>query len=156
MSTFPSALPLNKSLNDRESVADALYRAIAAFDLADQKLLESALTSDCVLDLDGFGLSGIDEIITKCYLPISKLVTTHFATNVRTNFASHTNAQLTCSTLAQHYPPSRGKDELSPNFLGGTMYWLDLVKGHDDIWRISRWKLHVVWHQGDKTVLGYS
>jgi len=156
MSIFPSALPMDPSLTERESVIDVLHRAILAFDSADQTLLESALTIDCTLDLDGFVLHGIDDIIAKCYSPISKLDTTHFASNLRTNFRNNNKAQLTCSTLAQHFPECKGKEPHSQNFLGGTMYWLDLVKGNDSIWRISHWKLHVVWSQGEKSVLGYS
>lgn len=154
--TFPSSLPIDRSLGDRESVTDALYRSVTAFDLADQTLLESALTRDCVFDLDGFILNGLDEIIRKCYLPVSKLDTTHFTTNTRVHFLDGYTAQLTCSTLAQHFPAGQGRSANSQHFLGGTMYWIDLRKDPAGVWKISRWKLRVVWSQGDRSIMSSS
>ncbi|GAB1200326.1 hypothetical protein APSETT444_009696 [Aspergillus pseudonomiae] len=127
------------SLSFREAIADALHRAVLAFDIADSALLNSALTADAILDLDG----------------VSKLDTTHFVSNGRVDVIEGASvASMTASVLSQHYRPGTGKVPGAEYLMAGSLYSLDLVRDDTEgLWKIKRWNMKVIWTMGDASVM---
>lgn len=78
------ALPstLTGALTDREAIADTLYRAVLAFDHADEALLLSAITADISASMPGSSANGIPEFKAAVFDRVSKLDTTHFLSNI--------------------------------------------------------------------------
>lgn len=152
------ALPatLTPALSGRDAVADALYRAVTAFDTADDALFKSALTTDAVLNLNGTIMEGYGAIYSQCYANIVKMDTNHFLTNIRINIADgDSKAQVTCSALSQHYRGGEGMNPGSDYLLAGGFYWVELVKDSGDgLWKIKQWTLKSNWGQGDWGVFG--
>lgn len=146
------ALP---SLTTREAIADALHRAILGFDTADQTLLDSALTPDAVMDLDGRIMTGLDEIHSECFEHIAKMETTHFITNVRISVPDGAStAKITAHALSQHYRPGDGKIPDSAHLTGGSLYDIHAVKDErDGLWKMSIWKIKPIWFSGDWNVM---
>lgn len=148
---LPAALP---SLNTREAITDTLHRAVLAFDTDDQALLESSLSPDAVFDLDGRVLNGLDEICTQCFDTVSKLDTTHFISNVRINYVEGAStASMTASALSQHYRPNTGKTPGATNFMGGSLYYVDVVRDTEGLWKIKTWRMKIIWTTGDVGVM---
>ncbi|MCJ1325075.1 hypothetical protein MMC10_001737 [Thelotrema lepadinum] len=144
-----------QSLSIREAIIDAIYRVHTALDQADLALFDSAFTPDAVFDLSGRVLSGLDAIHDGCYNKISKLDTTHFASNIRVNVEDgDSKASLTASALGQHYREGEGDQEGTTRILAGGLYNIDLVKDDaDGLWKIKYWKLKRVWSEGDWSVM---
>ncbi|KAI1372025.1 SnoaL-like domain-containing protein [Hypoxylon crocopeplum] len=142
-------------LNVRESIADALYRCVLAFDMADDTLFESSFVPEANFDLNGRVMSGVKAIRTDCYDKVSKLDTTHFMSNVRVNYKDgESTATLSASALAQHYRAGQGMQPDTTHFLSGSLYFLDLVKDDkEDLWKIKNWKAKIIWTEGDYGVL---
>ncbi|KAJ5671162.1 hypothetical protein N7507_000289 [Penicillium longicatenatum] len=148
---LPAALP---SLTTREAITDTLHRAVLAFDTDDEALLESSFLPDAVFDLDGQLMNGLDEICTKSFDIVSKLDTTHFISNVRINYVEGAStASMTASALSQHYRPNTGKTPGATNFMGGSLYYLDVVRGTDGLWKAKTWRMKVIWTTGDFGVM---
>ncbi|KAB8260272.1 hypothetical protein BDV32DRAFT_149501 [Aspergillus pseudonomiae] len=143
------------SLSFREAIADALHRAVLAFDIADSALLNSALTPDAILDLDGYTMNGLDEIYRQCYDRVSKLDTTHFVSNGRVDVIEGASvASMTASVLSQHYRPGTGKVPGAEYLMAGSLYSLDLVRDDTEgLWKIKRWNMKVIWTMGDASVM---
>ncbi|KAJ6088814.1 hypothetical protein N7486_009376 [Penicillium sp. IBT 16267x] len=152
LASLPAALP---SLTTREAITDTLHRAVLPFDTHDKALLESSFLPDAVLDLDGRVLNGLDEICTQCYDFVSKLDTTHFISNVRINLVEGAStASMTASALSQHYRPNTGKTPGATNFMGGSLYYLDVVRDDTDgSWKIKSWRMKIIWTTGDVGVM---
>jgi hypothetical protein len=148
------ALPakLAGALTEREAIADALYRAVLAFDHADEALLLSAMTEDISFEILGASHNGIPEIKAAVFDRVSKLDTTHFISNIRISIESATTAKMTCSATAQHVRPGKGFEPGPNKFTSGGLYLCDVVKV-DDLWKIKSWKVNVVWVDGDPTVM---
>ncbi|KAK9237015.1 hypothetical protein V1525DRAFT_405379 [Lipomyces kononenkoae] len=147
--TLPAQLP---GLSDREAVADAVYRAVLAFDTADEALLRSALTEDVVVEMLGQSISGISELKAAVFDRVSKLDTTHFISNVRVSIESATAAKVSCSALAQHIGTDKGLDPASSKYTSGGLYLCDTVKV-DGLWKIKTWKANFIWTNGDPSVM---
>lgn len=143
------------ALTTREAVADALYRAVLAFDTDDQALLDSALALDAVFDLDGRIMNGLDAIHSECFATVSKLDTTHFISNVRINVVEGASeASMTASALSQHFRPGAGKTPGATNLMAGSLYFIDLVKDEvDGLWKMKNWKMKLIWSNGDWGVM---
>nr|RBQ83582.1 hypothetical protein FVER53263_13987 [Fusarium verticillioides] len=148
------ALPaeLTGGLAEREAISDALYRAVLAFDHADEALLLSAITEDIDAEMPGSTARGIAEFKAAVFDRVSKLDTTHFLSNVRINITSSRTATATCSALAQHVRPGEGVDPSSAKFTSGAFYACDMVK-IGDLWKMKTWKANIIWLDGDPTVL---
>ncbi|KAH6656559.1 hypothetical protein BKA67DRAFT_552320 [Truncatella angustata] len=148
------ALPaeLAGSLTEREAIADTLHRAVLAFDNADDALLLSAITEDISVEMLGFSAKGVAEIKAAVFDRVSKLDTTHFLSNIRVSIESATTAKVTCSALSQHVRPGKGLEPGSSKFTAGGMYLCDVVKV-GSLWKISAWKMNIVWTEGDQTVM---
>ncbi|KAI1425908.1 hypothetical protein F5Y12DRAFT_745172 [Xylaria sp. FL1777] len=143
---------LSSGLTDREAIADALYRAVLAFDHADEVLLLSAITPDISASMPGSSAKGVAEFKAAVFDRVSKLDTTHFLSNVRINIQSATTAQATCSALAQHVRPGKGFEPGLNKFTSGGMYLCDMVKV-GELWKISNWRANIAWVDGDPTVM---
>ncbi|KAH8432796.1 nuclear transport factor 2 family protein [Aspergillus melleus] len=153
MTTIPT-LPasLTPALTGRDAIADALYRCVIGFDTGDTALFDSAFLLDSTFEINGRVLSGLPEIHTGCFDPISKLDTTHFISNIRINIEDNgTEASLTASSIAQHYRAGKGMEADQPRLLGGSLYYVDLVKREEDggLWRIKAIKINSTWVEGD-------
>jgi hypothetical protein len=140
-------------LTDREAIADAVYRAVLAFDHADEALLRSALTEDVVAEMPGSPpAEGIAAIKATVFDRVSKLDTTHFISNVRVSIESAATAKLTCSAQAQHVRPGKGFEPGPNKFMSGGFYACDVVKD-GNLWKLKTWKANIVWVEGDMSVM---
>lgn len=149
------ALPVKLAgppLTEREAISDALYRAVLAFDHADEALLRSAATEDIVVDMAGHSLTGIPAFKEALFDRVSKLDTTHFLSNIRISIESATTAKATCSALAQHVRLGQRSDPSAPKLTSGGMYFCDLIKV-GDLWMIESWKADFTWLDGDASVM---
>ena len=147
------ALPASLTgLTEREAIADALYRAVLAFDQADEALLRSAVTDDVSAEMAGMSSNGIPEFKEAVFDRVSKLDTTHFLSNVRVNIESATIAKATCSAMAQHCRTGKGFEPGPNKFTSGGFYMCDVVKD-GDLWKIKSWKAKFLWTEGDQAVM---
>ena len=153
MPVQPLPVQLAGGLTDREAIADALYRAVLAFDHPDEALLRSAMTDDAKAEIPGVAAAnGIEELKAVVYDRVSKLDTTHFLSNMRVNIQSSTTAKVTCSAMAQHCPAGKGMDPTGKKFTSGSMYQCDVVKV-DELWKIKYWTAQMIWFDGDRAVM---
>lgn len=138
-------------LSEREAIADTLYRAILAFDHADEALFLSAITEDISAEMAGSSAKGITDVkaAVSTAFPSS---TQHTLSNMRLTIESTTTAKVTCSALAQHIRPGKGFEAGPNKFTSGGLYLCDVVKV-GDIWKIKSWKAKIIWVDGDQTVM---
>ena len=92
---LPAQLP--GAITDRQAITDALYRAVLAFDHADESLLLTALTEDIAAEMPGSSAKGIPEFKAAVFDRVSKLGTTHFISNVRVSIDSATTAKASAT-----------------------------------------------------------
>ncbi|KAJ1568106.1 hypothetical protein HK405_003621 [Cladochytrium tenue] len=150
--TLPAQLP-GPPLTDREAVADALYRAVLAFDTNDAALLQSALADDVEVELTGGGqLRGVAEVRERVFDRVGALDTTHLVSNVRVALTGPTEASATCTALAQHARPGLGREPGPNRFMTGALYACELVKV-GEIWKIKSWRAKFLWSEGDPEVM---
>ncbi|RAH71143.1 uncharacterized protein BO66DRAFT_372188 [Aspergillus aculeatinus CBS 121060] len=167
MSLFPttlSALPL------REAIVDPLYRAVLSYDDNNLPLFESAFFEDAVLDFNGRVMEGRAAIKTGSWDPVAPLDTTHFLSNVRINLPAEdrgtaaATATVTASALAQHFRAGQGNQPDTTRLTSGALYSVEVVRdfaGVDGegqgsgggVWRIKRWRMRLVWTEGDWGVM---
>ena len=128
------AVPINLAgaLTAREAIADTLYRAVLAFDHADEGLLLSAVTEDVLVEMAGSSIKGVPELKAAVFDRVSKLDTTHFLSNERVSIESATTAKVTCSALAQHVRPGKGFEPGPNKYASGGLYLCDVVKVDGD------------------------
>lgn len=113
---------------EAEAVADALYRAVLAFDLDDEALLRSAVTGEISMRMPGIiNVNGIQELKEKVFDRVSKLDTTHFLSNMRVNISSAATARATCSATARHVRPGKGFESGPNKYMSGGLYSCELV-----------------------------
>jgi hypothetical protein len=143
---------LSGAITEREAVADALYRAVLAFDHADESLLLTALTKDVAAEMPGSSAKGIPEFKAAVFDRVSKLDTTHFLSNIRVSIESATTAKASASAMAQHVRPGKGFEPGPNKFTSGGLYLCELVK-IGELWKIKDWKLNIVWVDGDPSVM---
>ncbi|KAI0542319.1 hypothetical protein GGR58DRAFT_304455 [Xylaria digitata] len=151
---LPSTLP---GLNDREAIADTLYRAVLAFDHGDDALLGSAITDDVTAEMPGSApTSGIAALKAAVFDRVAyNIDTTHFLSNIRVSVESGAStAQVSCSALAQHVRKGKGFEPGPHRFTSGSMYLCDVVKDEPSgLWKIKTWKANIVWVDGDPAVM---
>ena len=147
-------LPANLAgITDREGVADALYRAVLAFDHANEDLLRSALTEDVTMEFVGvLSGKGIADLKAKVFDRVSKLDTLHCLSNMRVSMESATTAKASCSAVATHVRAGQGIDPNSAKYTSGVLYLCELVKD-GELWKVNDWKAQVVWLHGDPSVM---
>lgn len=141
-------------LTTREAITDMIYRGVRAFDNGDVALLESSMTKDCVLDLDGWKFVGFESIKNDCFSFVSKLDTTHTVSGLRIDVKSDTEASLSATSQAQHYRPGEGNVPGAPYFMSSGTYTLDCVKDEaEGLWKAKHWEFKRVWSQGDQALV---
>lgn len=157
--TLPNAL---NALTTREAIADALYRVLRGFDRNDREAFDSAIfDEDVEMEIragegETRSMKGLTLIRDTVLAAVSQMDTTHTISNVRIQVEDESkHAKLQCYALAQHCPPGRGREPDGPKWLVGGDYTLDLEKDEkDDLWKIRKWILEVIWRQGDPAVMG--
>lgn len=156
--------PINlKGLTTREAIADAFYRACGAVDEKDHQLFESALTSDVVLNVDGYEIPGLEKVRGAI---MGTVDTSHYVTSVRIHVDGANNAattaKLTANSLTQHYPAGMGATSGSSEkrFLRGAKHLAVLTKDETEegagLWRIKEWSIKTTWYEGDMSILQMS
>lgn len=150
--TFLLPAQLAGGFTTREAIADAVYRAVLAFDHADEALLLTSVTEDIVTEMPGISAKGIPELKTAVFDRVSQITTTHFISNIRISIESDTKATLTCSALAQHVRPGKEFEPVGNKFTSGGLYLCEVVK-IGDLWKIKSWKANFLWVDGDPTVM---
>ena len=144
-----------QSLSIREAIIDVIYRLHASLDQADRALFDSVWTPDATFDLNGREFTGLDAIVTGCYDKISKMDTTHLASNIRVDVKDGgSTASMTASAMGQHYREGEGEKEGTTRFLAGGLYNIDLIRDDKDgLWKAKYWKLKRLWNEGDMSVV---
>jgi hypothetical protein len=151
------AAPTPHQLSIRDAITDPIYRAVLGvdtnnFDLVTSALHDSPTTS---FEINGEQYQGIEAIKARVFDRIGPLDTTHTVSNVRIEMEDGAErASLTAHILAQHYRPGEGLLGDSKGVLVGGLYFVDLVRNPDDDWRITTWKIKMIWKDGDESVIG--
>ena len=154
--SYPHSLT---SLTPREAIADALYRSLIGFDRHDIPIFESSFAGEDVSfeihDGETRVINGLSTIRDGLLAGIGPLATTHTMSNIRIDVKDGADtASLTCTALAQHCPPGRGKELDGPKFLVGGEYRLNLIRDEiDGLWKIKKWVLDITWKEGDASIL---
>lgn len=151
--SFPITL---HGATEREQIVDAIYRILAGIDTNDIKLYESGWASreSAVFDFNGTVMTGLDAIHEGIFKKVGPLTTTHFVTNTRIDAVEGAKeAKVSCNAMAQHYRPSPEIDPKAERLLSGSMYFCDVVKGNDGVWRVSRWTMKLLWMEGDLSIV---
>ncbi|KAN0106597.1 hypothetical protein V8E51_009473 [Hyaloscypha variabilis] len=149
--SYPHILP---SLTPREAIADALTRALIAFDHNDVALVNSAFANDVKLSHPAgemTQLSDIHQVLAR----VGPLDSTHMVTNLRIDVKDGADtASLTAYTLAQHSQAGRGQDPSGPKYLVAGEYALEVAKDEKEgVWKIKSGVFKVIWGQGDPSVM---
>lgn len=142
------------TLNDRDAVADAVFRFAQGLDDNDADLVRSALIGDAVVDMTGVSeavgvMEGRETVVGKLIGNLGEMDTTHHVSNVRA-VISGDSAELTCYALAQHFRPGEGLSikEGKRYMLRGNRYHAQLERS-SDWWRIRHLTIDGVWITGD-------
>ncbi|KAE9370270.1 hypothetical protein N431DRAFT_442121 [Stipitochalara longipes BDJ] len=142
------------SLTPREAVADALSRALIAFDHNDAALLNTAFAADIKLSHPAGEMNQLSDL-HKLLAHVGPMDSTHMISNLRVEVKDGADiASLTAYTLAQHSPPGRGKEPGGPKYMVAGEYAIDVVKeGKEGLWKIKSGVFTVIWGQGDASVM---
>jgi hypothetical protein len=159
METYQQTPTRLHGASTREAIVDALYRAVMGIDLNDRPLLDSAFIksrADAQFVFNGNEIQGMDNIMANVLDPVMPLDTTHAISNVRVDHKEGSNEGFVSAySMAQHYPEGAGSKFEGKHLLTGCMYWVDVVKeSGEEIWRVKRWAMKVVWMEGDQAVIG--
>jgi SnoaL-like domain len=144
------------SLTPREAIADALYRAVIAFDRNDVAIFNSAFAGEDVsLGSEDRSITSLSDLRTLVLDHVGPMDTSHMISNIRIDHKEgEKTASLTAYALAQHCPPGRGKEPDGPKYLVAGEYSMELVRDEGDgLWKIKKWLLDVIWRQGDASVM---
>jgi len=154
--SLPAAL--SPALSGREAIIDALYRVMTAMDTNDVSLLDSAHTEDARWEVGERRAEGLKAIHSDFYeRTISRLDTTHYATNIRVNVADgEREASLSALYLAHHFQGGTGREPDAARYTMGGLYYLELVKDDvDGLWKIKLFRMKAIWAEGDRSVMGH-
>lgn len=144
------------NLTPREAVVDALYRAVEGLDSNDAAMFESAWAKDNPCFVRGDTVwEGMENINKNLFSLVSTMDTHHTIGNARVVIKEDGNtAYMTTYALAQHHRGGEGMDPTKKGLLGGTTYYVDLVKDSDDgLWKMKKWALKLNWCDGDLSVV---
>jgi hypothetical protein len=152
---FAQTLP---SLSHREAIADALYRAAIASDHHDSELFDSAWAGEDVSmeihDDDKRVLQGLSLIRTNVLNRVGPMDTTHNISMVRVNYQTGADtASLTATSTAQHAASGTGRNPNGIKYTVGGEYFVDLIKDNEDVWKIKKLVLNVIWTSGDASLM---
>ncbi|KAL9617233.1 MAG: hypothetical protein Q9160_007961 [Pyrenula sp. 1 TL-2023] len=147
------------SLTPREAVADAMYRALIAFDRNDVSMFNTIFAGeDSTLELisgEKKAYTGLSALRKELFDHVGPLDTTHMVNNVRVDVKDGADtASMTAYVLAQHCPPGRGREPDGPKWLAGGEASLSFVWDEKDgLWKVKKWVMEVMWSQGDPSVM---
>ncbi|KAF2103670.1 hypothetical protein NA57DRAFT_69883 [Rhizodiscina lignyota] len=150
---YTIALP---SLSPREAVADCLYRSVTGIDGNDPELFASSVLpgKETSVIVGEHTIQGADTITEYIMSKIMPLHTTHFITNVRVDLKDGADtASLTANAMAYHYRPEDAYVPEAKAYVTGGLYYLDLVKDSDGLWKIKKWTLKMNWTEGERSVI---
>ncbi|KAJ5294195.1 hypothetical protein PENANT_c028G00034 [Penicillium antarcticum] len=145
-------------LSSREAITDTIYRGVLGIDTNNFDLVLPALHNSptTTFDLNGEQHKGIEAIKTCAFDKVGPLDTTHTVSNVRIEMEDGAEtASATAHILGQHYRAGEGLVENSRGVLVGGLYFVDLVKDEHGAWKITMWRIKVIWMDGDKGVIGW-
>ena len=148
--------PSSQGLSDREAIADCIYRAVQAFDLADCALLDSCFFDDAVFQVVGDTMVGRQAIHEQSFDFVSKLDTTHYPSGIRIEWPSNdaNAAKVCCSFLAYHWRQGEGMKEGASRFTVGGYYFVDVEKDTaDGLWKARRFEVKALWTEGNVGVM---
>ncbi|KAI7091207.1 hypothetical protein KC356_g906 [Hortaea werneckii] len=148
--------PTSQGMSDREAIADCIYRAVQAFDLADRALLDSSFFDDAVFQVVGDTMVGRQAIHEQSFDFVSKLDTTHHPSGIRIEFSSDggETARVSCSFIAFHWRQGEGMKEGASRFTVGGYYFVDVEKdAADGLWKARRFEVKALWTEGDVEVM---
>ena len=158
----PYSISLGSSLSQREAIADALYRAAIGSDHNDEALFNSAWSGEDVsMEIhddndDNKKVLPNLSLIRKVVLDrVGPMDTTHNISMVRVSVEDGADtATVTATSVAQHCPPGKGKDPAGPKYTVGGEYSVEVVKDEAGVWKMKKLMLHVIWTQGDASLMG--
>jgi ketosteroid isomerase-like protein len=145
------------SLSPREAMADVFYRIAIGMDNKDPEIFKSALiqSKDTYFDVGGVRrMEGADAIFEHLVGRFAKITTTHHITNIRVDWKEGADsAYVTAHSLACHY---RAEEAMKPDSKGltvGGMYFANMVKDADGLWKIANVTLKMNWMDGDPSIV---
>lgn len=144
------------NLSPREAVVDALYRAVLGLDTNDAAMFESAWAKDKPTFVRGDTVwEGMETINKNLFDLVASMDTHHTVSNIRVDMKEGgSTASMTTYTLAQHHRAGEGMDPTKKGLMGGTTYFVDLVKDSGDgLWKMKKWELKLNWCDGDISVI---
>jgi hypothetical protein len=150
-------VPTPDQLSNKEAIADTIYRGVLGIDSNNFDLMLSALydSPTTAFEINGERTEGIEAIKVRTFDRIGPLDTTHNISNVRIEVEDGAEtASLTAHILAQHYRAGEGLLDDSKGVLVGGLYFIDLVNDTDGAWKVTTWKIKIIWMDGDKSVIG--
>ena len=101
-----------QQLDDRESIADAIHRAVSAFDTNDPELFLSAVVKDRI----GFSRNdelyeGLDAVMRDVFEHVSRLEMQHTISNIRIDVDDRAStARMVTCMIAQHHREGEAMD----------------------------------------------
>lgn len=153
--TLPRALTL---VTDREELADLVTRCALSFDVNDRELFLSVWTtsnpSSVAATIAGVPTKGTDELCEKCFDLVGPMDTHHSVAGIRVDIhEGGKTAQITCTTLAQHFRAGDGLKNTPDNFLIGSIHDFRALKESDGVWKLNAWTLEPRFMQGNPAIM---
>jgi hypothetical protein len=62
-------------------------------------------------------------------------------------------AKLTANCMSYHVKPEDAMKVEDTSYTASSLYFIDLVKDGEGVWRIERWEIRVLWTTGDIGIL---
>jgi SnoaL-like domain len=156
VSTMANSISLT-SLSPREAVADALHRCITGTDDNDRALFESGMLKDkdtaFIIAGTDRGFQGYDAIAEYMFTKVLPIPTTHLVTGVRVDLKDDQTAYVTAHAVAYHWKPEDAFTAEGKPFTTGGMYYIDVVKDSDGLWKVKKWTLKINWTEGDRAII---
>lgn len=143
------------ALNPREAVADALYRCILGIDSNNRELFHSGcLKNESMTVLAGpFNIEGWTAI-SEFFEKVFNLITTHITSNIRVELKDGADtASMTAHAIAYHVRPDDAFKPDDTSYTASCLYFMDLVKDNDGLWKIKKWEIKMLWSTGDRALL---
>jgi hypothetical protein len=142
------------ALSPHDAVADALYRCVLGIDSNDKDLFEWACFKESMVVVAGpitvDGWTAVSEYFQRVFA----VVTTHITSNIRVELKDGADtASMTCHAIAYHVRPEDALKPEDTSYTAACLYYIDLVKDNDGLWKIKKWEIKVLWTTGDRAVL---
>ena len=146
-----------QQLGVRGAIADAIHRAVLAFDTNDSELFLSAIVKDKISFSRNDELhEGLDAVMRNVFEHVTNLETQHTISNVRIDVdESADTARMVTYMNAQHHREGEAMDPSKEGLIGGATNVVNLLMdGDSGLWKITKWKMNINWIQGDPSIVG--